>query len=113
MNKNYISLNLFLTASLVLDGCTLSTFKNYAETGEDKKEYSLNKMSRISQNQIEGQIAYSQLTAIQDNLQITTNVPRDSDLEVLRSVIEKIQMSKPLSPEFAEVIEENFWDLLS
>lgn len=112
MNKNYISLNLFLTASLVLDGCMLSSFKNYAETGEDTKEYALNGMSRISQNQIDGQISYSQVTAIKDNLQITNRL-RHSDVEVLRSVIEKIQMSKPLSPEFAEVIEENFWDLLS
>lgn len=112
MNKNYISLNLFLTASLVLDGCILSTFTNYAETGEDTKEYSLNGITRISQNQIDGQISYSQVTAIKDNMQIS-NIRRYSDIEVLETILEKIKMSKPLSPEFAEVIEENFWDLLS
>lgn len=34
------------------------------------------------------------------------------DKEIIESVVERIEKSKPLPPEFGKIIEEDFWDLV-
>lgn len=114
MNKNVINLSLLLSTS-VLPSDILSLTGQYDCYSDVSIQYpkTMNPIDDITQISLieEKRSVWSGLSAsemgrymkIEDAL---------SDMAILESVVQKIKGSKPLEPEFAKIIEDNFWDLI-
>ena len=114
MNKNVINVSLLLSAS-VLPSDMLSLTGLYDNYSDATIQYPKT-MSQIDD--------ITQISLIEEKKSIwfglsASEMSRDmkiedalSDIVILESVVHKIKGSKPLEPEFAKIIEDNFWDLI-
>lgn len=114
MNKNIINVSLLLSAS-VLPSDMLSLTGQYDSYSDATIQYPKT-MSPIDD--------ITQISLIEEKKSVwfglsVSGMSRDlkieealSDMAILESVVQKIKGSKPLEPEFAKIIEDNFWDLI-
>ncbi len=119
MNRNIIRVGILLTTSSVMPDIALAspTIDLYSDYHITPKVHSFKDMSGLTQiSQVEGgkyifDTSYLVPASINASVSSVSNEELD-DLAILKSVVKKIQESKPLPAEFSKVIDEDFWDLI-
>lgn len=117
MNKNIIQVSLLFTASMMSDfSLTSPTIDLYSDssTPEVRGTNPKSELTQISQTYLgKHTIDASYLISGFDNVSIRSVLADNfEDIDILESLVKKIQNSKPLSAEFSNVIDEDFWNLI-
>jgi hypothetical protein len=120
MNKNVISLSLLVGVSAISDLILeIPQLELYEEVRvkeavlADAKSLIQESMTKLATDALPVDNVLSSGLYIDENSVLTANSGGDIPDEVLlESVMNRINNSKSLEEEFAEVINENFWDLI-
>lgn len=114
MNKNVINVSLLLSAT-VLPSDMLSLVGQYDCYSDHSIQYPKTMTTSDDITQIslieKKKSVWSGLSASEMGCDMKIEDAL-SDLAILESVVRKIKGSKPLDPEFAKIVEDNFWDLI-
>lgn len=119
MNKNIIKIGLLLSTSVMTEMAllTVPTIETYSDNLVQKIKACKGHASLTQLSQTQNSKHYtdasaavlSQASGI--SVRTTLSVQLD-DVAILSSVVERIQKSKSLPDEFANIIDDNFWDLI-
>lgn len=119
MNRNIIKIGLLLGTSVLANTADLKVpgIDLYADNLVPKARGNNGKMPLSQFSLIQNRKYY--IDASSTVFSQTSNVSVRStlhtkldDAEILTSVVQRIQESKPLPEEFSKMIDDNFWDLI-
>ena len=119
MNKNIIKIGVLLGTSVMADMAflTVPTIDTYSDNLVQKVRSGKGTMSLTQLSKTQNRRYYSDVSAAVSSqasgvsVRTSLSVQLD-DVAILTSVVERIQKSKPLPEEFANIIDDNFWDLI-
>lgn len=118
MNKNIITLGVFMSASVMADVSYLTapSLELYSDNLVQKSRAISSRpyLTQITQAKIGKN--YSDISAAlvsSHNIKIRSAVYNQLDeVEILTAVAQRIMRSNPLPEEFSKIIDDNFWDLI-
>lgn len=115
MNKNIITIGVLLSASVMTE-LSAPSFELYADNFAQKSRVTNSRPSLTQISQAKVGKSYVDMTQSLFSfhslcVKSTTTVQLD-EIEILKSVANKIKNSKPLPEEFSKIIDDNFWDLI-
>lgn len=115
-NINIISVGVLLSASIMCSDISSPYINLYSDNLSSKVRVSNNNSDITQLSQVEKCEPILDVTSIGNNINFCSESIQSEeeldDVSILRSVAARIQKSKSIPAEFAQIINEDFWDLI-